>query len=201
VITYSLIGLTCLISFLAFQNERLFSALALHPSRIYSDRSKAYQMLSYGFVHADYQHLIFNMLSLFFFAPAIENTVFSSGEFIFLYVSALVVSAIPGYLKNKQNARYSAVGASGAVSAVLFSCVLFMPWSVIYIKFIFPLYFILFALGYVIYSYVMGKRQSDNIGHDAHLWGALYGLVFTMLTHPAVIPYFIDQLQHPPFLN
>jgi membrane associated rhomboid family serine protease len=164
-ITYSLIGLTCLISFLAFQNERLFSALALHPSRIYSDRSKAYQMLSYGFVHADYQHLIFNMLSLFFFAPAIENTVFSSGEFVFLYVSALVVSAIPGYLKNKQNARYSAVGASGAVSAVLFSCVLFMPWSLIYIKFIFPLYFILFALGYVIYSYVMGKRQSDNIGH------------------------------------
>jgi hypothetical protein len=76
------------------------------------------------------------MLSLFFFAPAIENTVFSSGEFIFLYVSALVVSAVPGYLKNKQNARYSAVGASGAVSAVLFSCVLFMPWSLIYIKFI-----------------------------------------------------------------
>ena len=199
-ITYVIIGITCLVSIVAFQNDRLFNQLSYSPYSIKRDRSKGCQMLTHGFVHADYSHLLFNMLSLFFFAPALENSVFSTGEFIFLYLSAIVVAALPSYKKHQNNYAYSAVGASGAVSAVLFSCVLFMPWSVIYIKFIIPIYFILFALGYVIYSYVMGKRQSDNIGHDAHLWGALYGLVFTLITHPQALPYFIDQLQHPPFL-
>lgn len=200
-ITYIIIGITALVSFGCFSNQTLFSKLYFSPYLVYQNRGEAFRFLSHGFVHADSMHLIFNMLTLFFFGPALEGSVMSSPEFLFFYLSAIVFASLPVYPKHKNNPNYIAVGASGAVSAIMYSCVLYYPWSTIYLKFFIPIYFILYAVGYLVYTTYQTRNAQDNIAHDVHLWGALYGLLYTAVLHPESLQLFIAQIFHPPFLD
>jgi membrane associated rhomboid family serine protease len=111
-----------------------------------------------------------------------------------MYLSAIVISDIPSLLKHKENPNYNALGASGAVSAVVFSSILFNPMTDLCLYGILCLPGFIFGVIYIIYSYYQGKRQGDNINHDAHLFGALYGVIITIAIWPGVIARFIEQL-------
>ena len=198
-ITYALIGITCVVSWIAFNNRKLADRLILWPPAI--DKNRQYdRLLTYGFIHADFMHLLFNMITLFFFGPLIERLMGGFGLWVFplFYLSALVVSILPTYLKNQKNPNYLSLGASGAVSAVLFAFILLDPWRLIFVFFI-PLPAIVFAVLYVGYSIWMDKRGGDRINHSAHLAGAAYGVMFLLIMQPKVLGHFLAQLQQPSF--
>lgn len=198
-ITYALIAITCLVSWIAFNNRKLADRLILWPPAI--DKQKQYdRLVTYGFIHADFMHLLFNMITLFFFGPQIEVLMGQVGVWVYpvFYVSALVVSILPTYLKNQKNPNYLSLGASGAVSAILFAYILVRPWSIIGVFFI-PMPAILFAVLYVGYSIWMDRRGGDRINHSAHLSGAAYGVLFMLVMEPRVLGHFLRQLQQPSF--
>lgn len=198
-ITYALIAITCVVSWVAFNNRKLADRLILWPPAI--DKHKQYdRLVTYGFIHADFMHLLFNMITLFFFGPQIERLMGQVGVWVYplFYVSALVVSILPTYLKNQHNPNYLSLGASGAVSAILFAYILVRPWSIIGVFFI-PMPAILFAVLYVGYSIWMDRRGGDRINHSAHLAGAAYGVLFMLVMEPRVLGHFLRQLQQPSF--
>ncbi len=196
--TYLIIAITCVVSFLAFRNEKLISELILWPPAI-SRGKQYYRLLTYGFIHADGQHLLFNMITLFFFGRLIEQFVMGyigTLGFVAFYLSAIVVSILPTYMKNIGNPAYRSLGASGAVSAVLFGFVLLQPWTTIYIFFI-PCPAIVYAVIYIAYSIYMDRQNSDNINHSAHLWGAAYGVLFLLAMEPRLFGVFLQALLQP----
>lgn len=199
-ITLIIIAITAVVSFMALKNSRLMNDLILWPPAITRQR-EYHRLVTYGLVHADFGHLFFNMLTLFFFGRVMEGF-FSShlGAFGFalFYIGGLVVSILPTYIKNRSNPNYRSLGASGAVSAVLFSYVLLSPWQRI-IVLVIPMPAIIYAVLYTGYSIYMDRRGQGNVNHSAHLWGAAYGVIFTLLMDQRVLPYFIDQLTHPSF--
>ncbi|HEY4091732.1 MAG TPA: rhomboid family intramembrane serine protease [Luteibacter sp.] len=196
--TILIILVTCVVSFIALQNRKLMNDLVLWPPAINRSR-EYYRLVSYGLVHADFGHLFFNMLTLFFFGRAIE-TVYTNAMgplgFVTFYIGALLCSILPTYIKNRKNAGYTSLGASGAVSAVLFAFVLFAPWSRILV-FIVPMPAILYAILFVAYSIYMDRRGGDNVNHGAHLWGAAYGVIFTIALRPGVLPRFLEIISQP----
>ena len=200
-ITYALIAITCLVSWLAFNNRKLADRLILWPPAI--DKHRQYdRLVTYGFIHADFMHLLFNMMTLYFFGRQIE--VLMSGlvgvwVYPVFYVSALVVSILPTYLKNQHNPNYLSLGASGAVSAVLFAFILLKPWAVIYLLYVIPVPAVVYALAYVAYSIYSERQGGDNINHSAHLWGAAYGVAFTLAIEPRVFGGFLEALARPGF--
>ena len=198
-ITYALIAITCVVSWIALNNRKLADRLILWPPAI--DKHKQYdRLVTYGFIHADFMHLLFNMITLFFFGPQIEDLMGQVGVWVYpvFYLSALVVSILPTYLKNQKNPNYLSLGASGAVSAILFAYILLRPWSIIGVFFI-PMPAILFAVLYVGYSIWMDRRGGDRINHSAHLSGAAYGVLFMLVMEPRVLGHFLRQLQQPSF--
>ncbi len=190
--TIIIIILTTLLSFSAFNNQKLYGDLILYPPAI--QRGQYYRFLTSGFIHADMQHLLFNMLTLYFFGEAIEgllNEAVGRWAFLALYLGAIVISDIPSYLKNKNNAHYASLGASGGVSAIVFAFIIFAPWA----WFAFPpVPAIVFGVGYMWYSIYMGKKGTDNVNHDAHLWGALFGIVFIFINMPEQVLGFVQRL-------
>ena len=193
--TLIIILVTCAISILAFRNEKLISDLILWPPAI-SRGKQYYRLLSYGFIHADGTHLLFNMITLYFFGRLIEQFMASyigTLGFVAFYLSAIVVSILPTYVKNVGNPAYRSLGASGAVSAILFAFVLLQPWATILIFFI-PCPAIIYAVIYVGYSIYMDRKGSDNINHSAHLWGAAYGVLFLLAMEPRIFGVFLAQL-------
>lgn len=199
-ITYALIAITCVVSWVAFNNRKLADRLILWPPAI--DKHKQYdRLVTYGFIHADFMHLIFNMITLFFFGRQIEVLMTGLvGMWVYpvFYLSALVVSILPTYLKNQHNPNYLSLGASGAVSAVLFAFILVAPWQRIFVLFL-PLPAIVFAVLYVAYSIWMDRRGGDRINHSAHLAGAAYGVMFLVIMRPQVLQHFLSELQSPSF--
>ncbi|MFK3647721.1 rhomboid family intramembrane serine protease [Lysobacter enzymogenes] len=197
-ITFVLIAVTVLVSWQAFQKRRLYERLVLWPPGV--ERFRQYdRLLTHGFVHADWMHLAFNMITLYFFGRAVENVfaqLVGPGMFVLFYLSAIVVAILPSYLRHRRDAGYVSLGASGAVSAVLFAFVLFDPWNWI-IVFVVPVPAVVYAIAYVGYSYWMDKRGGDNINHSAHLSGALYGLLFMLLLEPRVLLVFLERLASP----
>jgi membrane associated rhomboid family serine protease len=138
-----------------------------------------------GFVHADLPHLIFNMLTFWFFAFPLEKQI-GPVRFALLYVLGLVVSDLGTYFKHRDDPQYASLGASGAISAVLFAAIVYFPWMKLFIIPIpLPIPAPLFAVGYVAYSWYSARQARGRINHDAHLGGALFGLVFVLLTDPA----------------
>ncbi|MFT4178525.1 MAG: rhomboid family intramembrane serine protease [Thermomonas sp.] len=192
-VTILIIAVTVLVSWLAFNDKPLIGRLILWPPAI--ERHKQYdRLLTYGFVHADWMHLLFNMITLWSFGRSVER-VFSVWitpvGYLLFYLSAIVVSILPTYLAHRRDANYSSLGASGGVSAVLFAFILFDPWSKLIIFPIpVPIPAILFAVLYVGYSIWMDRRGRDNVNHSAHLWGAAYGVLFTLLLEPAIFSHF-----------
>ena len=199
-LTWLLIGLTVLVSWQAFEKPRLLDRLLLWPPAI--DRSKQYdRLVTHGFVHADWQHLLFNMITLYFFGRHVESLFvpyIGQVGFALFYLSAIVVAILPTYLRHRHDPRYRSLGASGAVSAVLFAFILVQPWSLIFVFFL-PVPAIVYAVLYVGYSIWMDKHGMDNVNHSAHLWGAGYGVLFTVMMEPRVAGFFMDRLLHPSF--
>lgn len=199
--TFLLIAITGLVSWQAFNNRRLADRLILWPPAI--SRHRQYdRLIGYGFIHADWAHLIFNMITLFFFGRLIEQVMAQiSGSvltFPLFYLGALVVSILPTYLKNKNNPNYLSLGASGAVSAVLFAFILLSPWSLIFVLFI-PAPAIVYAVFYVGYSLWMDKRGGDQFNHSAHLAGAAFGVLFMLCMEPGILGHFLQRLANPSF--
>ncbi len=196
--TLIIIAITSVVSFLAMNNEKLMAKLILWPPAISRDHDW-YRLASYGLVHADFGHLFFNMLTLFFFGRVMEQFYIQQlGNlgFLLFYVLGLILSILPTYLQNRNNAQYRSLGASGAVSAVLFAFILFDPWATILLYFI-PIPAIVFAVLYTAYSIYMDKRGGDNVNHSAHLWGAAYGVVFTLIIDPDLVGHFFRELANP----
>ncbi|MBD8873057.1 rhomboid family intramembrane serine protease [Rhodanobacter sp. DHB23] len=200
-ITLIILAITCVVSFMAFKNGRLMDDLILWPPAI-SRRREYHRLVTYGLVHADFNHLLFNMITLFFFGRQMERFyTLEMGAFGFalFYIGALVVSILPTYFQNRDNPNYRSLGASGAVSAVLFASILLQPWSKIYLYFALGIPAIIYAVLYITYSIYMDKRGQGNVNHSAHLWGAAYGVAFTLLVEPQVLSSFLGQLSHPRF--
>ncbi len=138
-----------------------------------------------GFVHADLPHLIFNMVTFYFFAFPLEKRI-GPVRFAVLYLVALVVSDLGTYLKHRNDPQYASLGASGAISAVLFAAIVYFPWMKLFIiPSPLPIPAPLFAVGYVAYSWYSAKQSRGRINHDAHLGGALFGVLFVLVTDPA----------------
>lgn len=188
---------TSIISFLGFNQPGLIRALALEPPMV--RRGQHYRLVTYGLVHADLQHLLFNMITLYFFGGLTERLLDGMlGPFGYLlfYLGALAVAILPSFLRHRDDPNYLSLGASGAVSAVLFVYVLLAPWSLIFVFFL-PVPAIVFGALYLGYSIYMDRRGGDNVNHNAHLWGALFGMLFVVLLDPGTLPRFFARLIAP----
>ncbi|ELR71363.1 Rhomboid family protein [Fulvivirga imtechensis AK7] len=199
-VTLILVIITVLTSLYAWQKQDILRKWIFNPYSV-NKYKQYYRFVTSGFIHNDFIHLLFNMLVLWMFGEQVEY-VFTAlygttGTVLFvaLYILGIIVSDIPTYLKHKDHAYYNALGASGGVSSVLFSFILFDPAQKLYLYGILGLPGIVWAALYVLYSAYMGKREGDNINHDAHLYGGLFGIAFTILIYPKVIMHFIEQLK------
>lgn len=200
-VTFSIIAVTVVVSLIAFTNEELRNKSLFYPYVMTSSK-EYYRFLSHGLIHADYIHLFFNMFTLYSFGRFAEIALFNKAEYVILYVTALVASSVFDFIKNRNNSGYAALGASGAVSAVLFSTLIFDPWAKGVALFgidRLALPNIIFAVLYLWYCAYMSKRGGDNIGHNAHMWGSIYGFTFTALLKPELFKDFLDKLMHPSF--
>lgn len=199
-ITLAIIAITVLISWQAFGNPRLLDRLMFWPPGITG--AKQYdRLVTHGFIHADWQHLLFNMITLFFFGRFAEQLItqmIGPVGFALFYLSAIVVAIIPTWLRHKDDRNYRSLGASGAVSAVLFAFILVKPWSLIFVFFL-PVPAILYGVFFVGYSFWMGRRGQHHTNHSAHLSGAIYGVLFVLMLNPAIGSHFLRELLKPSF--
>jgi len=190
-----------LISALAFQNKDMQQKLIFNPYMVHTQK-QWYRYFSSGFIHADFVHLALNMFVLYNFGKATEKFYSDAfGErgntyFFILYMSALPIALISSYIKNKNNPVYNSLGASGAVSAIVFSFIVFAPMSQFYLFGLTTLTLpgIIYGILYLVLCYYMSKKNMDNINHDAHLWGAIYGFAFTILLKPSLLVDFFHKL-------
>src|SRR5450755_3126500 len=201
-ITLSIIIITCVITLTGFKNGKVVDELIFWPPAI-SKKHQYYRFVTCGLIHADYMHLLFNMLTLYFFGRIMEAHY--QGElglqnyyYLALYIGALIVSNIPTYLKHRNDYNYRSLGASGAVSAVLFAFILLRPWEVIYVI-VFPVPAIVYGGLFLFYSAYMSRKGGGNVNHDAHFYGALFGILFTIAVRPDVLDIFTNELRHPHF--
>jgi membrane associated rhomboid family serine protease len=193
-ITIVLVAITVLVSISAFNDQRLFSNLLFEPFVIKS-RGQWYRFLSHALIHANWPHLLVNMFVLYMFGSGVEAAygMITGGSsllpFLGLYVGGIIFSTLPSYKKHIHDPSYRAVGASGAVSAVLFAQILMEPMGRMGLLILpgvrVPAF--VFGLLYLAYSWYMDRRSSDNVAHDAHFFGALYGIAFTGFLEPRFI--------------
>jgi len=203
--TLVLILLTAAISIYAWSNHDFMNSWMLNPVAM-RKRNEWYRFLTAGFLHADLMHLIFNMFAFYSFGVIIQAVfegVFGPQDgllrYLILYLGGIIVSDIPSYIRHRKDPDYRSLGASGGVASVIFASILFNPVAPdgggIYIFPIpFPIQPFLFGLLYLGYSYYQGRRQGDNINHDAHFYGALYGMLVTLMMFPQEGPMFIDKI-------
>lgn len=206
-ITIVIIIITCIISFMAFSSHDLIDKLIFYPPSI-TDKNQWYRFFTCGLIHADIGHLAFNMISLLLFGKLVEQdfaAIFgdkAQALYLVLYVTALAVCLIPTYMRHKHDYQYRSLGASGAVSAVVFVGIFLDPLQKIGL-FVLPPIIPGYIFGplYLIITAYLDKRGQSGINHSAHLWGALYGLAFIIvmgfvLANVNLIEYFIDQVKN-----
>ncbi len=188
-ITFLIIIITSAVSILAFNRETMKEDLLFWPYYI-NRQGQYYRFITNGVLHADAMHLIFNMVSFYSFGMALENYLFKAlfGELsramlAILYVTAIVAAVIPDYIKYKNKSYYRSLGASGAVSAIVFAAITIQPNMPIQFFFIpFKIPGFVFGICFLILSASLAKKGGGNIGHSAHFWGSVYGIVFTYIT-------------------
>lgn len=187
---------------MAFNDKAMFDKYMFNAYAI-KNYKQGYRFLSHAFIHADWMHLILNMYVLYSFGTILEGGLFPDSDlfgkkstlyFILLYTGAIYGSSLMDYIKNKDNPAYNAVGASGAVSAIVFSVILIMPTSKMGLFFFPSIPAWIFGALYLIYSFYMERKNIDNIGHGAHAWGALFGFVFTGILKPELFILFIQKI-------
>lgn len=197
--TIILIVITVAVSYAAFKSPKLMEQLQFNASKIVH-KNEYHRLVTHAFIHANWEHLLVNMIVLFSFGQAIEEYFkYNFGnnailDYVLLYFGGILVSNIYALIKHRNNYFYNSVGASGAVSAMLFAAIFFDPWQSIYFFGILPIPGILFAGLYLVYSYQMSMKQKDNVAHDAHFLGALFGFVFPILLNPQLFESFLDKL-------
>jgi len=197
--TIILIAITVAVSYAAFKNPKLMDMLQFNASKIIY-KKEYHRLITHAFIHANWEHLFVNMIVLLSFGRAIEmyfTYIFGDRQILYyflLYFGGILVSNIYALIKHRNNYFYNSVGASGAVSAVLFAAIFFDPWNKILFFFVLPIPGIVFAGLYLVYSYQMSTKQKDNVAHDAHFLGAVYGFIFPVLLNPQLFGQFIDKL-------
>lgn len=205
-LTVLLILATCICSFVGFNKPAFLDRWMFIPYQIHHQKQWDRFVLS-GMIHKDYVHLLFNMFTFYFFGAVVEQFLnFKFGPtiggivFVAFYFVAIVIADIPTYLKNKDNAYYRALGASGGTAAMVFSSIIILPLADICLFGIICLPGFILGVLFLIYSYTKGKTGGDAINHDAHLYGALFGIVFILLISPSSALSFVDQvLTYRPF--
>ncbi|MES2329639.1 MAG: rhomboid family intramembrane serine protease [Bacteroidota bacterium] len=204
-VTLVILLLTCVISFIAFSNEKITNDLIFYPPAV-TNNNQWYRFITCGLIHADFMHLAFNMYTFYIFGDLVEKAfvdVFgTSGKALYaiLYVSSLIACLLPTYFKHKNDGYYRSLGASGAVSAVIFAGIVLYPTMGLRI-FPIPLNIPAFIFGplYLIVSAYLAKKGHGNINHSAHIWGAVYGIVFLLITSQFLsefrpVQHFIEQV-------
>ncbi|HLP51328.1 MAG TPA: rhomboid family intramembrane serine protease [Chitinophagales bacterium] len=199
-ITILIVAVTCIISFLAFNNLQLVENLVFYPYRIW--RNKEYhRFISCAFIHGDGMHLLFNMFALYSFGAYVENGFEQIYEmnghvlYVIMYFGTVITADMWNLFKQKDNPNYRSLGASGGVSAVVFAFILMNPFGKLYLFFI-PIGIPAFIFGplYLAYCIYMDKRGGDNIGHMAHFTGSLFGFVFPIIFEPRLFLRFLNLL-------
>ncbi len=208
-ITLALIAANVVFSLIGFSNAALVDKTIMWPYKVKRENQYV-RFITSGFLHADMMHLFFNMFTLFFFGQALEKyfTYYGLGgnvAYLALYFLGLIASDIPSYLKHQNNSQYRSLGASGAVSAIVFATIVFNPWGRIYLYGALGVASAVYAVLYIAYCVYMGKRSADNINHDAHLWGSIFGLAFTLVLigvlQPSLFTAIIEELKNPSLLG
>ena len=203
-ITFIILLLTVATSIIGFSNPTFLSKGMLNPYMVHN-RKEYWRLISSGFLHAGFFHLLINMMVLLGFGTVVEmyyrEAFPANGKIYFtiLYLGSILVANIPSLNKHKDNVYYNSLGASGAVAAILFASILFDPWQKIYIFGILPLPGVILGPLYLFFEYKMSKRGGTNINHDAHFYGAIFGLLYTIILDPSILKYFIHVLLNPPF--
>lgn len=201
--TILIIAITVIVSLLAMQNPTLFHRLSFSPWLIH-EKKQSWRFVSYGLIHAGWMHLAVNMFVLYSFGRIVEESfqiIFGTPKgllfYALLYIGGILFSTLYDYTKHKSDIYYNAVGASGAVAAVLFSSIIINPTASLFVFPIpFPIPAFVFGVLYLLYSMYMGKKGQDNIGHNAHFYGAVFGIVFTLIVEPDLANMFWFQLMN-----
>jgi membrane associated rhomboid family serine protease len=203
VITTVIVIVTVLTSVVAFRRRELLDRFDLSPYRVVH-RRQYYRVFTHAFLHADYLHLGINLLVLYSFGTGIERIFESMAQqgvifsgpllYLLLYLSSIVLSSLSTVVRYRNQPDYAAVGASGAVSAVVFTYIFFAPLQKIYFYMVLPIPGILFGILYLLYSSYMSRRSRDNINHAAHFWGAVVGFIYPLLLEPRLLRVFIENL-------
>ena len=184
--------ITLAASLWAFSNPTVYARCVLNPYEA-SRGHRVYTVITSGLIHADWNHLFFNMLSYYFFAFQLES-VLGHWQFGVLYLATMVLADLPSIYKHKDDSWYNTLGASGAISAVVFSAILFNPtgeMGLLFLPFRIPAW--IFGILYLVYCHFASKHARDNINHDAHFFGAVSGVFITILLHHNIINEFIKQ--------
>lgn len=205
-LTVILIAITALISYRAFTDHSLRERLIFYPVGI-KDRGELYRFVTHGFIHADFNHLLFNMWALYIFGETAEfifkTYLFKSAMvggimYVVFYLASIAAAGYVSFLRNQDNYSYRALGASGGVAAMMWPYILLAPWN----WFIFPpLPAILLGPLYIAYSHYADKRGVGNVGHNAHLWGAIFGLIVYVILmvfrSPELVENFLVRVMSP----
>lgn len=199
-VTLLIVIVTCITSFMAFNNHNLFNQMKHYP--IAEKRNgEWYRFITSGFIHGSWFHLGINMFVLYEFGKYVEQyflgafgTTLGRVVYLLVYLLTIIIADFPSYIKHKDNPGYAAIGASGGVSGILFIFILLAPWSMLGLYFIIPVPAIIFGVLYLIYSSWASKNQNDMIGHDAHFYGAVAGMVLACVLIPSTLPSFLNNL-------
>lgn len=199
--TFYIVILTIAISIWAFYSNEIMDKLIFNAYSV-NRKNEWYRFITCGFIHADWLHLIINMLVLFSFGSQVEHEYDyyfgnkSTYYFLLLYFGGIIVSILPSYVNQKDKPGYNSLGASGGVSSIVFAYIIFNPVQKIYLYGIIGLPGILMGGAYLIYSFYMDKKGGDNVNHNAHFWGAIFGVIYTLALKPGLFSHFIEQMKH-----
>jgi membrane associated rhomboid family serine protease len=197
--TLAIIAFTVVISLLGLRDQRIFQQLVFEPFTIHA-RKDWFRFVTHAFLHAHIPHLAINMFVLWSFGTVLERSfgtllgMSPKLPFMLLYLGGTVFAALPSYKRHLYDPGYRAVGASGAVSAVLFATILLFPMQKLYIFGIIPMTGIVFGPLYLAYEYYLDKKGEDNVAHDAHFYGALFGLGFMTILRPSLWADLLHQI-------